>query len=223
MERCASAEDKVWARTRIFEQEERHVLSAHTLSAREQPISERARPVLCKSKGNPRASREIRAQAGRFALAHYINLLSRYQNALSTFGSKITPCHLILQTAARRILSQIRQVIWGWGDVTSAARILCWQCAEEVRNTCQSLLFISWLQASSHFSAEAGLFCVINKPTEAKNVYTLRVPALSLPCFLICCYNEILDLLLYSYQYANVLLRSFQKEKMKWYTGTTSH
>ncbi len=43
------------------------------------------------SKGNPRASREIRAQAGRFALAHYINLLSRYKNVLSTFGSKITP------------------------------------------------------------------------------------------------------------------------------------
>ncbi len=49
------------------------------------------RLVLCESKGNPRASREIRAQAGRFALAHYINLLSRYKNVLSTFGSKITP------------------------------------------------------------------------------------------------------------------------------------
>ncbi len=69
----------------------RQVLSAHTLSAQEQRISERTRPVLCESKGNPRASREIRAQAGRFALAHYINLLSRYKNALSTFGSKITP------------------------------------------------------------------------------------------------------------------------------------
>ncbi len=57
----------------------------------EQRISERARPVLCESKGNPRASREIRAQAGSFELAHYINLLSRYKNALSTFGSKITP------------------------------------------------------------------------------------------------------------------------------------
>ncbi len=69
----------------------RDVLSACTLSAREQCISERARPVLCESKGNPHASREIRAQAGRFALAHYINLLSRCKNALSTFGSKITP------------------------------------------------------------------------------------------------------------------------------------
>ncbi len=49
------------------------------------------------SKGNPRASREIRAQAGRFALAHYINLLSRYKNVLSTFGSKITPYSLVYQ------------------------------------------------------------------------------------------------------------------------------
>ncbi len=62
MERCASAQDKVWARTPTLEQEERHVLSVHTLSAWEQPISERARPVLCESKGNPRASREIRAK-----------------------------------------------------------------------------------------------------------------------------------------------------------------
>ncbi len=77
--------------TPTLEQEERHVLSARTLSAWEQRISERARPVLCESKGNPRASREIRAQAGWFALAHYINLLLRYKNALSTFGSKITP------------------------------------------------------------------------------------------------------------------------------------
>ncbi len=91
MERCASAQDKVWARTHTLEQEERHVLSARTLSAWEQRISERARPVLCESKGNPRASRQIRAQAGRFALAQYINLLSRYKNALSTFASKITP------------------------------------------------------------------------------------------------------------------------------------
>ncbi len=36
-------------------------------------------------------AKEIRARAGRFALAHYINLLSRYKNALLTFGSKITP------------------------------------------------------------------------------------------------------------------------------------
>ncbi len=43
-----------------------------------------AGPVLWESKGNPRANREIR-------LAHYINLLSRYKNALSTFGSKIRP------------------------------------------------------------------------------------------------------------------------------------
>ncbi len=49
------------------------------------------------SKGNPRASREIRARAGRFALAHYINLLSRYKNVLSTFGSKITPYQRTLQ------------------------------------------------------------------------------------------------------------------------------
>ncbi len=34
-----------------------------TKFAREQPISERARPVLCESKGNLRASREIRARA----------------------------------------------------------------------------------------------------------------------------------------------------------------
>ncbi len=60
MERCASAQDKVWAH-------KRQVLSAHTLSAQEQRISERTRPVLCESKGNPRASREIRARAGRFA------------------------------------------------------------------------------------------------------------------------------------------------------------
>ncbi len=78
-------------RARTLEQEERHVLSAGTLSVQEQGISERARPVLCESKGNPRASREIRGQAGRFALAHYINILSRYQNVLLTFGSKITP------------------------------------------------------------------------------------------------------------------------------------
>ncbi len=52
------------------EREERHVLSARTLSEREQLISERVRPVLCESKGNPReskgnprASREIRARA----------------------------------------------------------------------------------------------------------------------------------------------------------------
>ncbi len=50
-------------RTGTLEPEERHVLSAHTLSAREQRISERAHPVLCESKGNPRASREIRARA----------------------------------------------------------------------------------------------------------------------------------------------------------------
>lgn len=55
-----------------------------------------------------------------------------------------------------------------------------------------------------------------------KKKYSLRIPAMSLPCFLICCYNEILDLLIYSYQYATALLRSFQKKKMKWYTGTTS-
>ncbi len=98
-------------RTKFEHAHKRQVLSSHTLSAQEQCISERTRPVLCESKGNPRASREIcaqagksareqgdsrasreiRAQAGRFALAHYINLLSRYKNALSTFGSKITP------------------------------------------------------------------------------------------------------------------------------------
>ncbi len=48
---------------RALEQEERHVLSARTLSAREQRISESARPVLCESKGNPRASGEIRTRA----------------------------------------------------------------------------------------------------------------------------------------------------------------
>ncbi len=102
--------------TRTLEREERHVLSARTLSEREQLISERVCLVLCESKGNPRASREIRARAkeirarakeiharakeiharaGRFALAHYINLLSRYKNVLSTFGSKITPYKLV--------------------------------------------------------------------------------------------------------------------------------
>ncbi len=50
MERCASAQDSVWALTRTLEQE-RQVLSARTLSAGEQRISERARPVLCESKG----------------------------------------------------------------------------------------------------------------------------------------------------------------------------
>ncbi len=59
-------------RTCTLELEERHVLSARTLSAGEQPISERARQVLCESK-------EIRVRAGRFALAHYINPLSRYK------------------------------------------------------------------------------------------------------------------------------------------------
>ncbi len=63
MERCASAQDRVRVRTRTLEQEERHVLSACTLSAREQRISERARLVLCASKGDLRASREIRARA----------------------------------------------------------------------------------------------------------------------------------------------------------------
>ncbi len=60
MERCASAQDKVWARTRTLEPEERHVLSARTLSAWEQHISERARPFCARAK-------EIRARAGRFA------------------------------------------------------------------------------------------------------------------------------------------------------------
>ncbi len=92
MKRCASAQDKVWARTGTLEQEERHILSACTLSAQEQCISERARPVLCESKG---------MQAGRFALAHYINLLSRYKNVLSTFGSKITPYNTIIILTAR--------------------------------------------------------------------------------------------------------------------------
>ncbi len=54
-------------RTKFEHAHKRQVLSAHTLSAQEQRISERTCPVLCKSKGNPRASREIRAQAGRFA------------------------------------------------------------------------------------------------------------------------------------------------------------
>ncbi len=76
-----SAHMHTWARG------EKRFKCTHSLCG----ISERARPVLCESKGNPRASREIRAQAGSFELAHYINLLSRYKNALSTFGSKITP------------------------------------------------------------------------------------------------------------------------------------
>ncbi len=42
-------------------------LSARTLSELEQLISEHMCLVLCKSKGNPRASREICARAGRFA------------------------------------------------------------------------------------------------------------------------------------------------------------
>ncbi len=50
-----------------------------------------AGPVLWESKGNLRA-------AGRFALAHYINLLSRYKNALSTFGSKIRPTYSLIFT-----------------------------------------------------------------------------------------------------------------------------
>ncbi len=50
-------------RTHTHLSERRDVLSAHTLSAREQRISERACPVLCESKGNPHASREIRARA----------------------------------------------------------------------------------------------------------------------------------------------------------------
>ncbi len=50
-------------RTKFEHAHKRQVLSAHTLSAQEQRISERTRPVLCESKGNPRASREIRARA----------------------------------------------------------------------------------------------------------------------------------------------------------------
>ncbi len=55
------------------------------LSLRESSVYPSARIRFCAR------AKEIRARAGRFALAHYINLLSRYQNALSTFGSKITP------------------------------------------------------------------------------------------------------------------------------------
>ncbi len=92
---------------------------AHAL---EQGISERARLVLCESKGNPRASREIRAQAGRFALAHYINLLSRYQNALSTFGSKM-PYQTFSQRSVGvtseaetmiKVTRQIPERVWLW-------------------------------------------------------------------------------------------------------------
>ncbi len=95
-------------RTKFEHAHKRQVLSAHTLSAQEQRISERTRPVLCKSKGNPRASREIRAQAGRFALAHYINLLSRYKNALSTFGSIITPYRAFKMTRGENDFSSYK-------------------------------------------------------------------------------------------------------------------
>ncbi len=61
MERCASAQDKVWARTRTLEQEERHVLSARTLSAWEQGISERASGFV-QSKGNPREQGDSRSR-----------------------------------------------------------------------------------------------------------------------------------------------------------------
>ena len=89
-----------------------HGLSAGILSERaqrkflqEQRVSESARPVPAREQRDsrsthfiPRASREIhaphillRARAERFALAHYINVLSRYNNALSTFDREITP------------------------------------------------------------------------------------------------------------------------------------
>ncbi len=55
------------------------------LSLRESSVYPSVRVRFCAR------AKEIRTRAGRFALAHYINLLSRYKNALSTFGSKITP------------------------------------------------------------------------------------------------------------------------------------
>ncbi len=96
MERCASAQDKVWART-----QETGFKCTHSLCARAAYIRAHASGFVreqrksAREQGDSRASREIRAQAGRFALAHYINLLSRYKNALSTFGSKITPYHCL--------------------------------------------------------------------------------------------------------------------------------
>ncbi len=71
-----SAHTHTWARG------ETRFKCEHSLYVRAEYIRERASGFV----------REQRKSAGRFALAHYINLLPwHYKNALSTFGSKITP------------------------------------------------------------------------------------------------------------------------------------
>ncbi len=87
---CARAKE-ICARAKEIRARAKEIRARAGKSAREQRKSAREQGDSRESKGNPRASREIRAQAGRFALAHYINLLSSNKNALSTFGSKITP------------------------------------------------------------------------------------------------------------------------------------
>ncbi len=67
------------------------------LSLRESSVYPSVRVRFCAR------AKEIRARAGRFALAHYINLLSRYKNALSTFGSKITPYPLLLSSRHQNV------------------------------------------------------------------------------------------------------------------------
>ncbi len=92
--KCAHS---LWARAAYirerasgFVQEQRKSAQEQRKSARQQGDSCASREIRARAK-EIRVSREICAQAGRFALAHYINLLSRYKNVLSTFGSKITP------------------------------------------------------------------------------------------------------------------------------------
>ncbi len=83
MERCASAQDKVWACTHTLEQEERHVLSVRALSPRAVYIQARASGFVGEQRKSAREQGDSRSRITK--------LLSRYQNALWAFGSKITP------------------------------------------------------------------------------------------------------------------------------------
>ena len=60
----------------MTQSERKHVLSARILSGQEQHVSEHAVWFCDKAK-------EICVRADRFALAHYFNVLSRYNNSLS--------------------------------------------------------------------------------------------------------------------------------------------
>ncbi len=81
---CECTGQSLSAHTHTWARGETRFKCAHSLCARAAYIQARASGLCARAK-------EIRVRAGRFALAHYINLLSRYKNALSTFGSKITP------------------------------------------------------------------------------------------------------------------------------------